>query len=224
LKKCTLTTDNVTRWVMQLQEYDLQIQYFSGAKIKTNKNYLYWRIMLPQSFETPIIRYIHELLGHQSTDKCYYQIITMFWFKNLGRKLRKYIASCENCQEVKHPNRAIKVDPLTHLPNQPGELTSMDLFGPFPTGRGNAKYLLVCLEVFTKFVTLYPLRAATTKGCLKKITEHYLVNVVQPKITLSDHGTKFTSPIWKNTLENFGIIVRYSPIRHPESNPVERVM
>jgi hypothetical protein len=32
LRKCTLTSDRVTRWVMQLQEYNLQIQHISGAK------------------------------------------------------------------------------------------------------------------------------------------------------------------------------------------------
>jgi hypothetical protein len=30
--------------------------------------------------------------------------------------------------------------------------------------------------------------------------------------------------MWKNTLEELGITVKYSPIRHPESNPAERVM
>jgi hypothetical protein len=32
LKKCSLTSDRVTRWILQLQEYDLQIQHISGAK------------------------------------------------------------------------------------------------------------------------------------------------------------------------------------------------
>jgi hypothetical protein len=32
LKKCSLTSDRVTRWVLQLQEYDLQINHISGAK------------------------------------------------------------------------------------------------------------------------------------------------------------------------------------------------
>jgi transposase InsO family protein len=77
---------------------------------------------------------------------------------------------------------------------------------------------------FSKYVSLYPLKAATTRGCLRKITDHYVEKVIKPKIILSDHGSQFTSPIWKETLENLGTDVRYSPIRHPESNPAERVM
>jgi transposase InsO family protein len=71
---------------------------------------------------------------------------------------------------------------------------------------------------------MYPLKAATTKGCLRKLTEHCVKKVIKPKVILSDHGSEFTSHIWKDTLENLGITVRYSPIRHPESNPAERVM
>jgi hypothetical protein len=116
------------------------------------------------------------------------------------------------------------VEPLSHLPRNPGDLIAVDLYGPLPTDRGGVKHLFVCLEVFTKHVTLYPLRAATTKGCLRKLTEHYIEKVIKPKVILSDHGSQFTSHIWKDTLESLGITIKYSPIRHPESNPAERVM
>lgn len=94
---------------------------------------------------------------------------------------------------------------------------------PSPARRGEVKYLLVCLEVFSKHVTLYSLKSATTKSCLNKLTNHYIKNMVKPNI-LSDHGSQFTSPSWKKTLSGLGIEVRYSPIRHPESNPTEWVM
>jgi hypothetical protein len=86
------------------------------------------------------------------------------------------------------------------------------------------KYILVCLEVFTKHVALYPLRTATTRSCLKKITTNYIEQVIKPQEILSDHGSQFTSPLWKNTLHDLGINVKFSPIRHPESNPAERFM
>jgi putative transposase len=125
---------------------------------------------------------------------------------------------------VKHPNWAANIEPLPHLPKKPGELTAVDFYGPLPTGRGGVKYILVCLEVFTKHVTLYPLKAATTKSSLNKITAHYIPKVIKPEVILSDHGSQFTSSLWKETLQNLGIIVKYSPIRHPASNPAERIM
>jgi transposase InsO family protein len=48
--------------------------------------------------------------------------------------------------------------------------------------------------------------------------------VIKPNCILSDHGTQFTSRIWKNKLSELDVTVKYSPIRRPKSNPVERVM
>jgi hypothetical protein len=101
---------------------------------------------------------------------------------------------------------------------------TLDLFGPLPRGKGNVHYVLVCLDVFSKHVMLYPLKAATTKSCLNKLKSHYFTEINTPKVILSDHGSQFTSSMWKKTLSKLGIQIKYSPIRHPESNPTERVM
>jgi transposase InsO family protein len=48
--------------------------------------------------------------------------------------------------------------------------------------------------------------------------------VIKPEVILSDHGSQFTSPLWKETLQNLGITAKFTPIRHPSSNPAERIM
>ncbi|PNF35650.1 hypothetical protein B7P43_G17966 [Cryptotermes secundus] len=101
---------------------------------------------------------------------------------------------------------------------------SLDLYGPLPTGRGGVKYILVCLDVFSKHVALYALKSATTKSCRNKLKSHYFPEVTTPQCIPSDHGSQFTSPSWRKALTDLNIDVKYFPIRHPESNPAERVM
>jgi hypothetical protein len=308
LKKCSLTSNRVTRWIMQIQEYDLEIVHIKGTdnffadalsrnpvglteegldqirkpkeifvstinlnldphlkkelkdlakyqledprikKIrqsleastfartdkfmlkdqvlyhKNDRSHPYWRPVLPKNLEYRVISYAHMLLGHQGTDKCMYHLSHSFYIKNLGRKVRKYVSHCDLCQRVKHPNRAYEIEARSHLPVKPGELVSLDLYGPLPTGRGGVKYILVCLDVFSKHVTLYPLKSATTKGCLNKLKSHYFLKVTTPRAVLCDHGSQFTSPLWRKALSALNVEVKYTPIRHPESNPAERVM
>jgi transposase InsO family protein len=112
---------------------------------------------------------------------------------------------------------------------------TLDLYGPLPTGRRGVKYLFVCLDVFSKHVVLYPLKSSTTRSCLNRLKSSttrsclnrlkndYFPNFVQPRIILSDHGPQFTSSLWKKTLTELNIKLKYIPIRNPESNPVERV-
>jgi hypothetical protein len=163
---------------------------------KNDRTHPYWRIMLPKRLEDQVIRYVHTASGHQGTDKCVAQIAHSFHLKSLGRKVRKFVARCDICQRVKHPNRAYEIERVSHLPTRPGELMTIDLYGPLPTGRGGVKHLLVCLEFFSKHVTLYPLKAATTRSCLKKLREHYFPRVIKPETILSDHGSQFASPAW----------------------------
>jgi transposase InsO family protein len=117
-----------------------------------------------------------------------------------------------------------EMERISHLPTKPGELVTLDLYGPRPTGRGGLKCLLVCLDVFSKSFTLYPLKAATTRSCRNKLRTHYFPKVLRPQTMLSDHGSQFTSPSWKKALADWGIQTKYSPIRHAESNPTELII
>jgi transposase InsO family protein len=57
---------------------------------------------------------------------------------------------------------------------------------------------------------------------VKKLTEDYIPRFGKPECILSDHGTQFTSPKWTNGLGGLRMRIRYSPVRHPASNPCER--
>jgi hypothetical protein len=172
---------------------------------KNDRTHQYWRAMLPNQLGHQVIRYVHTFLGHQGTDKCMLQKSQSFHLRSLGKKLRKYVAHCDICQRAKHPNRAYEIERISHLPTRPGELLTVDLYGPILTGRGGVKYLLVCLEFFSKHVTLYPLKAATTRSCLRKLKDHYFQRVVPPKVILSDHGSQFASSALQKTLAELGI-------------------
>jgi hypothetical protein len=205
----------------------------TGTKYIVNNEILYckedkegqnWKVMLPECLEQKIMKFVHASLGHLRSDKCYAQIKDPFHFRNLGRKLRKFIAACDLCQRTKHMNRVHGVKEKHHLPKSPGELGVADLYGSLPTSRGNIRYIFVCYEVFSKYVKLYPLKSATTKACLNKLLNHYFVNVIEPKIILSDNGSQLRSSVWLKKLKEHDVTTRFLPIRHPESNPSERVM
>jgi hypothetical protein len=54
-----------------------------------------WKAILPECLETPIIQYVHTSLGHAGVDKCVWEINQSFRLKNVGRKVRRLIASCD---------------------------------------------------------------------------------------------------------------------------------
>lgn len=72
----------------------------------------------------------------------------------------------------------------------------------------------------------------STKSCTPWGSNHQilsrqdnnLVQVIKREITLTDNGTQFQPPSWKQNLARHGILVRISAIRHPQSNSSERCM
>ena len=141
--------------------------------------------------------------------------------KKLGRKIRKYIACCDLCQRAKHPTQSYTIQEKIHLPKKPGDLCAIDLYGGLPTSRSGVKYILVCYDVFSKHVKLYPLKAANTIACLNKLINKYFGEVIKPKVNMSDNGSQFRSPSWRRKLSLNEVEVRFSPVHHPQSNPSE---
>jgi len=65
-----------------------------------------WKVMLPSCLEQKAIEYAHASFGHLGVDKCLNQIGKSLHMKNIGRKIRKFIACCDLCQRAMHPTQS----------------------------------------------------------------------------------------------------------------------
>jgi len=117
---------------------------------------------LPAEKEEQVKSYVHASLGLLGREKFMYQISHIFHVKNLGRKVQRLISRCDICQRVKHLNRMFEADSMSHMPKATRELCAVDFYGNFPTGCGVIHYILVCSNVFTKFVKSYAVRQLLT--------------------------------------------------------------
>jgi hypothetical protein len=98
-------------------------------------------------------------------------------------------------------------------------IVTVDYYGPLPESRSRVSYIFAVIESFSKFVKLYPLRRAQAR---KRVRDFH--RTVPTKVVLSDHRTQFQSKQWQETLEQWDIQLTFSTVRHPQSNPTERVM
>ena len=117
-----------------------------------------WKAMLLSCLEQRYIEYAPTSLDHLGVDKCMSQIGHSLHMKNLGRKAHKFITCCKLCPRAKHPTQSYTIKEKPHLLTKPGDLCGTDLYGGLPTSRSGVKYILVCYDVFSKHVKLYPLR------------------------------------------------------------------
>lgn len=141
----------------------------------------------------------------------------------MSRYVKQFVMQCDLCQRVKYSNLKIECQFRLVESNEPSDLMCVDFYGPLPRSTAGVEYIFVILDAFLKYVKLYPLKKADTKTVLRKLVELYFPEMGKPQRMLADHGSKFTSPKWRNKLNVLGVKVIHSSIRHPKSNPVERV-
>lgn len=142
----------------------------------------------------------------------------------MNKDVKKWVLSCDLCQRVKDNNVKMEGPYQIMRSDKPGDLVSVDFYGALPRSLGDMEYIFVVLDVFSKYVKLYPIKNENTVTILRKLFDHYIPEMGKPSRIIADHGTQFTSPKWGKKLIESGITVVYSSIRHPKSNPVERVM
>ena len=97
----------------------------------------------------------------------------------------------------------------------------MDFMGPLPRSSRRVKHILVCVDVFSKAVRLYPIMRPTTKVVLKILLQKYIPTYGKMKKILSDQGVQFRNEIWERTLRENGIQPVLTYIRHPQGNLAE---
>jgi hypothetical protein len=181
------------------------------------------KIALPEILVDDVIRFFHEQYGHFGITKIYSLMNRHFFFRRMRSRIERFVKSCDTCQKCKFPNRTLSGEMHPIIAENPGDLVTVDYYGPLPESRFRVTYIFVVIDSFSKFVRLYPLRRAQAKISAQKIVNDFH-RIIPVKAVLSDHGTQFQSRQWQDTLRSWGIRPTFSTIRHPQSNPTERVM
>lgn len=184
-----------------------------------------WKLYVPLHLREKILVDNHDskLSAHQGFSKTLQRIKQLYYWPKLWFEVRKYVNNCESCKQCKPVNYALKTtmgDPK--LPNKPWRLIAVDLMGPFPRTQNQNIYLLVVLDVFTKFTLLKPLRSSSTKLICDYIKDNVFLLFGVPETVVTDNGPQFRSKYWKEFLEKFNVVNYKNAIYHAQNNPVER--
>ena len=222
--------------IRRLQSEDKIITETKKKDVKNEygimKNDVYFKInqngdlrsFIPQCLVLTTLRASHEASGHAGSYKLYNFVSKYFYWRYIKRDIKRFTKSCDLCQRVKYLNCKMEGAYQFIQAKEKNQVIAVDFYGPLPTSVGGVQFIFVIQDLFSKLVTLFPIKRATTQICLKKLSELYFPTIGKPARVLTDHGTQFSSPVWKDTLASWDVKAIFSSIRHPQSNPAERTM
>ena len=136
----------------------------------------------------------------------------------------EYINKCETCKKTK-PYNQITTPPAGKYvpPGRPWRIVATDICGPYTMSRKGNRFLLVAIDIFSKFTIIKPVRSASAENVTKFIEEEVILKFACPEILLSDNGTQYKSLIFKNMLNARGVQSWYTAYYFAAANPTECV-
>ena len=126
-------------------------------RYKLNEGLLYSdeRLCIPKvkDYRFMILREARDtpISGHLGSDKTYLNISRLFYWPKLDKDVRKYVASCDECQRNKPSNKP--APGLLHslpIPDKPWDSVALDYITHIPTTNDGKDSLLVVVHRFSK--------------------------------------------------------------------------
>ena len=183
-----------------------------------------WKIVVPEILVPTIFAYFHSSPAgsHNGIFKTRHRIREKFIWKGMDADIRTRVRACAICAMSKPAQKSHYGLLSSSVASRPMEKIFIDFKGRLPRTSAGHAYILVCVDAFSKFVWLFPLREATTAStikCLKSIFASFGV----PKVLVSDNAKQFTSNVFSRFCFDSSIQHVTTVPYYPNPSQAERV-
>ena len=147
------------------------------------------------------------------------------WWGSMRTDVRQFIEQCPQCQFMKVAKHHIHgaTRPYNMSVDKPMERINIDTIGPLPADEHGNRYIMVIVDVFSRFMELEAIPDLSAETAAASIVR-FIGRYGTPGEILTDNGTQYNNKLLKEIYET--MIVDYitiSPYSHEENSIVERV-
>lgn len=185
-----------------------------------------WKKVVPMELRQEILSNVHESprACHPGVFKTYKKLQLRYYWPNMYKDAKQFVNRCKTCKAHKISTAAPNgISSNPKRVTRPMQMLSLDLVGPLPRSYSGFTVILTCVDVFSKFTWLFPLRNGSAKSIIKNLEENiFLVHGV-PRTVVCDNGRQFISREFKALLQSYNIPPPfYNSFYTPQNNVVER--
>ncbi|VFQ89214.1 unnamed protein product [Cuscuta campestris] len=145
-------------------------------------------------------------------------IIQGYFWPTMRKDCEEYVRKCPTCQQFQNiPGRpATNYTPISSV--IPFSRWGIDLVGALPKGAGQARWIVVAIDYFTKWVEAEPLAGITGRQMIDFVGTNTLCRFGVPKQIISDNGTQFEEAEFQDFLKTWGIQHTKVFVAYPQAN------
>ena len=186
---------------------------------------LRWVQCLPKVSREKALRECHDAptCGHCGNFKTFQRVRQSYYWPKMAKDVKNYVRSCPTCQlqkiERRKPPGLLGSSPKV---SRPFELLCSDFVGPLPRSTKGNTSLLVCVDYFSKYVFLKPMRDAKAKAMCDYIEREIFLVYGCPRAILVDKGVQYRSREFTSLCARYNVDIRSNIKYIPRNNPTER--
>ena len=142
---------------------------------------------------------------------------------NMRRDIREFIHTCPACQFMQPSKMLIATTaPYNMSVHSPMDRINIDTIGPLPEDADGNKYIIVIIDVFSRYAELYSTKDATAVEAAKCMV-HWIGHYGIPGELLTDNGKQYTADVIEQLCELLQLDhLTIMPYSHQENAIVER--
>ena len=183
------------------------------------------RLVIPACLRSTMHHRLHETHPGQFAMK---SLATQYiWWPKIYREIQVHGESCIECVKAgKNLKPLSNHNTLGKLPTvkKPNQEIELDFAGPLPLVWGTKKYILVCVDRFSKFPSAQITSSTSAKSIINYLSKYITLHAI-PRNIRTDQGSGFISKEVREFCHEHNINVIFSPVGdHRATGLVERLI
>ena len=164
-----------------------------------------------------LVTKIHVQHGHFGQRRTTQLVMLHHWWTGLYKDCAKVVKECEACNRVSatfnSTQPVLKPLPVRGLMYRWG----LDLFGPYPESERGYKYVLVCVEHFSKWIEAFPMTCKASAEVAYHLLHGVIARYGAPAQMVTDGGGEFAGEV-EELLRKCLVDHRITSAQHPQAN------
>lgn len=136
--------------------------------------------------------------------------------------VKEYVSKCVICKQSK-PTNMNQTAPMGEYreAKKPFQIISIDFMGPYTRSKLGNKFLMVVVDLFSKFVVIRAIGNSSATKTVEILKNEVFLRYGVPEILISDNGPQLRSDLFVSFLAEFNVRHWLTANYHPQANPTE---
>lgn len=176
--------------------------------------------VVPSHLVNEIIEFYHnsQFAGHSGSNKTKSRLLQAgYWFPDMDGSITTITKRCSICQQVKG-NKSGHTQLTNTSSDLPFKRVAIDHFGPLPQSENGSVHILVVIDMFSRFVELYPVKSLVPMELANSFYGQFILRHGVPEQVMLDNARTFSSEFNQELARLCGIELQFTPAYHAASN------